>query len=329
MTTVNIDHTLRQHGDAAGITHIDVVEMTSYGIMRVSGWSSDPEMRVAIRYGDEVVNADALYRTNRQDVDAYLGVASSFAGFNAEFRITRPDPFFLKAGAETIYFVNESAVARMRARELDMARLFYGEEVLHRDQVYGEGPPNPNGHPDIIALAMTLKGPILDFGCGTGYMMRRWLDAGVEDVRGIEIDRQAIRDAMPAEMGNRITLYDGVFPLPYEDGEFESVFSSEVIEHVPNYLEAIAEIARVCRGTFTMTVPDMASVPIGSQFNIVPWHLLEATHVNFFNRRSLAKVLDPYFEDLEFFNLGAGMVEGAFIPGSLGCRARVRSHKPA
>lgn len=329
MTIIKINHTLRRDGDVGGITHIDVIEMTSYGIMRVGGWSSDPDMRVAIRYGDDVIDADAFYRTNRPDVDAYIGVSGSFAGFNAEFRIARTDPFFVKVGSETIYFVNASEVSRIQARELDMRHLYDGEKVLHRDTLYGEGPPNPNGHPDIIALAMTLKGPILDFGCGTGYMMRRWLDAGVEDVRGIEIDRQAIRDAMSPEMGNRITLYDGVFPLPYEDGEFESVFSSEVIEHVPNYLDAIAEIARVCRGTFTMTVPDMASVPIGSQFNIVPWHLLEATHVNFFNRSSLAKVLDPYFEDLEFFNLGAGMIEGAFIPGSLGCRARVRRRPDA
>jgi ubiquinone/menaquinone biosynthesis C-methylase UbiE len=99
------------------------------------------------------------------------------------------------------------------------------------------------------------------------------------------------------------------------------VVASEVIEHIPDYEMALSEAARVCRNQFAITVPDMACLPYGHAKRCIPWHLLEATHVNFFNHRSLKKMLAPHFRSIQLFQIAGGEIEGTFMPGSLGAIA--------
>jgi hypothetical protein len=44
----------------------------------------------------------------------------------------------------------------------------------------------------------------------------------------------------------------------------------------------------------------MTAIPVGFRHKLIPWHLLEATHVNFFTQKSLGSLLRRYFRRVEF-----------------------------
>lgn len=75
----------------------------------------------------------------------------------------------------------------------------------------------------------------------------------------------------------------------------------EVLEHVPNPDAMLREVARVASRRFLVTVPDISAIPRCASQQVVPWHLLEATHVNFFNAVSLRALLERYFRVEELF----------------------------
>ena len=50
--------------------------------------------------------------------------------------------------------------------------------------------------------------------------------------------------------------------MPFPDRAFASVVASEVIEHMPNYRDAIQDIARVASRQVLFTVPDNSVLPV-------------------------------------------------------------------
>ncbi len=97
-----------------------------------------------------------------------------------------------------------------------------------------------------------------------------------------------------------MTFYDGRFPSPIPSGSAKAVFCSEVLEHIPDYEAAIRDMARIATEIVVITVPDCSAIPLGSRHQLVPWHLLESTHVNFFTQPSLERALRPYFRTISF-----------------------------
>src|SRR5262249_43760658 len=102
------------------------------------------------------------------------------------------------------------------------------------------------------------------------------------------------------EMSPYITLYSGGFPSPFADRAFDCVFCSEVLEHIPDFQGAVAELARLAKKRVLLTVPDMSAIPVGFRHAVIPWHLLEKTHVNFFTQSSLEQLLRGHFSHIEF-----------------------------
>jgi SAM-dependent methyltransferase len=296
---------------------VDSVELEPHGVVRVNGWSLANELPVCtLICGDIVKQPDATYRRARPDVVDVHGSANFFAGFAVEFRHARSDPFAIAFGDRSIA-VDARHASVLTQHQPEYVELLDGEAVLHRDHIYGVGAPIDWVHPDVLALALQLASPVLDFGCGNGAMVRALRAHGVEAF-GLELDSKRIRESLQGDVAPYITLYDGTFPAPFVDGQFESVVSSEVIEHIPNFGTAIEEIARICRSRFAITVPDMSCIPIGHRHGFVPWHLMESTHVNFFNHHSVAKLLRGHFTNLTFYQLAGGRLNGTFVPGSLG-----------
>ena len=57
----------------------------------------------------------------------------------------------------------------------------------------------------------------------------------------------------------------------------------------------LGELSRITSDRCLVTVPDISSIPMCFLQNVVPWHILEETHVNFFTPDSLRNLLKKYF----------------------------------
>jgi SAM-dependent methyltransferase len=118
-------------------------------------------------------------------------------------------------------------------------------------------------HEHFFALAGLEAGArVLDVGCGTLGLRAFEPDL---DVTGVDL---AERPAYPGPF----VRADAAAGLPFDDGEFDLVYCSSVIEHVPPASRAsfAAEVRRVGRGWFVQT-------PARS-FPIEPHSLLPGAH---------------------------------------------------
>jgi SAM-dependent methyltransferase len=91
---------------------------------------------------------------------------------------------------------------------------------------------------------------ILDFGCGWGGETL-WLAERVRTVSGVDVDRNAILQATTAARNSNAKNYrfewseDG--RLPFAEGSFDAVLSTDTFEHVMDLDLAFREIARVLK----------------------------------------------------------------------------------
>lgn len=283
---------------------LDAVEVGSEGTISVVGWSPD-EARFAgglvLAGGDVRLPPAHVFRVLRPDLAQVAGSFPERLGIVAEFVA----PAAL-AGRSAQVLVDGAAVADVQVP--DFGARHYGEllgnpGVWHRDDVYGVGPPQPHVSREILDLCVDVAGPALDFGCGAGALVAALRAAGV-DCAGLELDTPIMRGAMLPAAAPHVTFYDGQMPSPFAAGAFATVTCCEVLEHIPEYAAAVAEMARLTRGRLLLTVPDMSSIPRGLRHGVVPWHLLERSHVNFFTQASLAALLAPHFSNVRFARIG-------------------------
>lgn len=98
--------------------------------------------------------------------------------------------------------------------------------------------------------APLLNGSMIDFGCG--LKPYKDLFVNVENYIGVDIENEAHSH----EKESVDVYYDGK-TIPFENEHFDSVFSSEVFEHVFNLEDILSEINRVLKkgGSALFTVP--------------------------------------------------------------------------
>lgn len=90
---------------------------------------------------------------------------------------------------------------------------------------------------------------ILDLGCAGGFMAEALTSRGAH-VTGIDPASQAIKAARAhvKATGQSIRYDIGIGEdLPYEEGSFDAVVCVDVLEHVTNLTEVLAEVARVLK----------------------------------------------------------------------------------
>jgi len=120
---------------------------------------------------------------------------------------------------------------------------------------------------DFARLPITPGERVLDLGCGFGRhafeAFRRGADVVAVDRSADEVAEVtkmfgamvAAGEAAPTQLARAVRA--DLTALPFPDGSFDTVIASEVLEHIPNDADAIAEIARVVRpgGRVAVTVP--------------------------------------------------------------------------
>ena len=147
---------------------------------------------------------------------------------------------------------------------------------------------------------------ILDVGCGRGEFLGRL---------PFTIRRSGIDSLAPEEIPSGIEYRQGDIAggLPWGDGEFDAIFSGEVIEHLLDTAAFLAECHRVLRpdGILILTTPNLAywrnllQWLRQQQFFLVDHRAGENGHVRYFAPRTLAALLvESGFVVEELFSVG-------------------------
>jgi SAM-dependent methyltransferase len=95
---------------------------------------------------------------------------------------------------------------------------------------------------------------VLDLGCRSGAVTEHFLDGN--RVTGVDVDASALERA--AERGIVPVRANAEERLPFDEGSFDAVVAGELLEHVRDPAEVVAEVRRVLRpgGTFVGSVPN-------------------------------------------------------------------------
>jgi SAM-dependent methyltransferase len=260
-------------------------------------------------------------------VASALGTGDLFHGATWEFLLPSERPARGRLVVEAEGQLVADDIVALPSDAPSMAQLLDPGGRYGRDGIYGSGPPLATASPEVVAIAGRLPSPMLDFGCGIGALLRALRTVGF-DVTGVELDRPDIVDGLQPDVRRFVQLTDGRFPLPFADRSFASAVAFEVLEHVPDVESAARELVRLADEEIAVSVPDPSSIPTLFPHSVVPWHLLEATHLHFFSVEALAGLFAPEFELVEQFRLNRRQVNGTIFYDSLALHLRRATPSP-
>lgn len=111
----------------------------------------------------------------------------------------------------------------------------------------------------VLGLDIQEKDKILDCGCGEGFYLKIISELSSCQLYGFDYDDDVLDRARRELDTSRIQLDKGdIYSLPYKDKEFDKIILSEVLEHLPDDIRALAEVKRVLKpnGVLFITVPN-------------------------------------------------------------------------
>lgn len=138
---------------------------------------------------------------------------------------------------------------------------------------------------------------ILDIGCGTGRHSWEACRQARCMIYALDIDSEELMrargvlrtmDSKGESRGHWILLRASTASLPFKDGAFDKIVCSEVLEHVPDDLQSIKEMARVLkdRGTIAVSVPNYLPEAICWRISSA-YHRCAGGHVRIYRRGEL------------------------------------------
>lgn len=150
---------------------------------------------------------------------------------------------------------------------------------------------------------------VLDAGCGVGFFTHAIQKAGYEAV-GMDISHNAIAQARRIYKDIDFVCNRLDAPWPFDDGSFDVVFSTEVIEHILGFHEMLSEMNRVLKagGWIILTTPyhglikNLLIVLFGFDRHFCN---IEGGHIRFFTNKLLKRLLTKHgFETLKVSYIG-------------------------
>lgn len=91
----------------------------------------------------------------------------------------------------------------------------------------------------------TNRGRLLDFGCGTGFIINLAKDL-FDSIDGVDIT-QAMLDRVDLSSGNIVLHNQRCEDLPFEDGSFDAATAYSFLDHLADYSVILKEAYRVLR----------------------------------------------------------------------------------
>ena len=153
---------------------------------------------------------------------------------------------------------------------------------------------------EILKLRRPDAQRILDVGCGYGSFVLAARDAGLDAV-GLELTafelgwaRARLAEKRPTDDPSVVYVQGDAGALPFAEGQFDAVTLWNVLEHVPDGGQALAEAARVLRqdGSLFVLAPNYAAIRREAHYQ-VPWPPLLPKPLAKLYLRALGK--DPSF----------------------------------
>ena len=140
------------------------------------------------------------------------------------------------------------------------------EDFYRQSEAYAEMLARPGRH-SVAAYVQFIRDnacgrELLEVGCGAGQASVLLAVAGFE-VTAVDLSRPALARAVRAGGASGATthLACSVTALPFADASFDVVSAQEVLEHLPQPVRALAEMARVVRpgGCLILMGPNLLS----------------------------------------------------------------------
>lgn len=105
----------------------------------------------------------------------------------------------------------------------------------------------------LTAVLGTPTGTVVDVGVGEGFALERMFPAGTA---AVALEYRHDKALVASEKLDAVAVIRGdAGVLPFPDASADLVTSIEVLEHLPVYEQAVAEMARICRGRLVVSVP--------------------------------------------------------------------------
>lgn len=146
----------------------------------------------------------------------------------------------------------------------------------------------------VRGFAITAEDVVLDIGCGEGgyalFSARQGAEIILADVAAEKLETARARLEKEGARSIR-TLVTDANPIPLADGVISRIVAMEVLEHVEDPAQFMAELVRVARpgALFLLTVPD--EIIEGVQKHIAPPVYFERpNHIRIFKRGELEQL---------------------------------------
>jgi len=146
---------------------------------------------------------------------------------------------------------------------------------------------------------------VLDLGSGDGGFTQEIARIGATPI-GVDVAQAALDRARAGhpDIDFRLVPIDG--PLPFDDGSFDVVWSSEVIEHVADTARWLSEVRRVLvpRGRLLLTTPSHGRLRVALN-GIEEFSDPLADHLHLYTRASLTALLAEFgFDEISVRTAG-------------------------
>ena len=152
-------------------------------------------------------------------------------------------------------------------------------------------------------FAQAAPSSVLDVGCGEGVLTEQWADRIAPGrIVGIDLEDPKLAAEWAGRRRPNLTFQTmEVERLEFGDNEFELVAATEVLEHVADAEQALAEMARVAARHLLVSVPHE---PLWRALNMARGAYLRQLgntpgHLNHWTRRSFVSLLGRYGEVVE------------------------------
>jgi SAM-dependent methyltransferase len=146
---------------------------------------------------------------------------------------------------------------------------------------------------DSVYRLIAGAGDVLDAGCGEGFVYRGLKARGFEGRwRGVDVSNGAIafaRDRSPEASWAVGDLYG----LAEEDGGYELVLCSQVLEHLRSPERVLAELTRVSRRWLLVSVPYEPVFRVITALSVAVTIGRDPGHVNFWTPSAFRSFLRP------------------------------------